>query len=284
MISASNKAFRLATLSPSGPSSPSPMMLSHGVSDMIQNLLLLGGTVEASALARQLSEAGVQAVMSFAGRVEALKPQPLATRVGGFGGACGLAVYIRENGITHVIDATHPFAAQMSHNAIAACSETRTPLIALTRAPWMPTEKDRWTRAADISDAAERLAGAPKRVFLAVGRMHLNEFIHHPQHFYLLRLVDQPTEALAFPDYHAIIARGPFSFDYDLALLRKYGIDLVVSKNAGGGGSRSKIDAARDLGIEVLMIDRPDIPPRHEVHSADEVMRWLKDHPTDLGV
>lgn len=251
---------------------------------MIQNLLLLGGTVEASTLARKLSETGVQAVMSFAGRVEALKPQPLPTRVGGFGGADGLAAYIRENRITHVIDATHPFAAQMSCNAIEACAKTGTPLITLTRAPWMPTEEDRWTKAVDIADAAAQLAGAPRRIFLAVGRMHLAEFTHNPQHFYLLRLVDQPTEALAFPDHHAIIARGPFSYEDDLALLRQYGIDLVVSKNAGGSGSRSKIDAARDLGIEVLMIDRPDIPPRHEVHSADEVMRWLLDHPTDLGV
>lgn len=240
--------------------------------------------MEASALSRKVAEANIPAVISFAGRVEAVKPQPLPTRMGGFGGVDGLVAYMRENNVTHVVDATHPFAAQMSCNAIEACNQSGIPLIALTRAAWDQQTGDNWTRAADIPNAAALMAGRARRVFLAVGRMHLGEFAINPQHFYLLRLVDQPTDPLPFPQCEAIIARGPFSFDDDLELLKQNRIDLIVSKNAGGSGSRSKIDAARELGIEVIMIDRPDIPPRLEVHSADEVMRWLETHPTDLGV
>lgn len=239
--------------------------------------------MEASALARKVAEAGIPAVMSFAGRVDSLKPQPLPVRVGGFGGVDGLTDYLSENAITRVIDATHPFAAQMSRNAVEACRLAGVPLTALTREPWVKQSGDRWIRVDSIASAAKALAGPPRRVFLAVGRMHLSEFSINPQHFYLLRLVDRPTAPLSFPNSEAIIARGPFSFNDDLELLKKHNIDLVVSKNAGGTGSRSKIDAARELGIEVLMIDRPSLPERAELHSVDDAMRWLA-HPTDLGV
>lgn len=240
--------------------------------------------MEASALARKVAEAGISAQISFAGRVEQVKPQPLPVRIGGFGGIEGLATYLREAAISHLIDATHPFAAQMSRNAIYAARIADIPVVALTRAAWVPQEGDRWTEVQDISGAVQALSGAARRVMLAVGRMHLEEFAPNPQHFYLLRLVDRPDMPLPFPDSEAIIARGPFAYEDDLALLRDRRIDLVVSKNAGGSGARSKIDAARALGIEVLMIQRPDIPDRTELHSADEVMAWIGSHPIDRGV
>ena len=239
--------------------------------------------MEASSLARKVAAAGLTATMSFAGRVDRLKPQPLPMRIGGFGGAAGLSDYLRNNRVTRVVDATHPFAAQMSGNAIEACREAGIPLVALTRAPWVAEQRDRWTRVASIDAAANRLACDARRVFLAIGRMHLNAFTGNPQHFYLLRLVDQPNEDLGFPNSKIVFARGPFTFEDDLALMRKHRIDLVVSKNSGGTGARAKIEAARELGIDVLMIDRPTLPDRLEVHSVDEVMGWL-DHPTDLGV
>lgn len=239
--------------------------------------------MEASALARKVAEAGIPATMSFAGRVAQLKPQPLPVRVGGFGGAEGLASFIRLNAITRVIDATHPFAAQMSRNTVTACEDTGVPLAALTRAPWAMQSGDRWTRVDSIESAVKALSVPARRVFLAVGRMHLAEFTDNPQHFYLLRLVDQPDAPLGFPDAEAIIARGPFGFDDDLALLKQQRIELIVSKNAGGSGARAKIDAARALGIEVLMIDRPSLPERLELHSVDDAMSWLA-HATDLGV
>ena len=239
--------------------------------------------MEASALARKVADAGLPAVMSFAGRVDSLKPQPLPMRVGGFGGVDGLADYLRSNAVTRVIDATHPFAAQISRNAVEACRLAGVPLVALTRAPWIAQAGDSWTHVDSIEQAAKTMDGEPRRVFLAIGRMHLSAFLGAPQHFYLMRLVDEPAKPLAFPNAKIVIARGPFAFGDDLALLRTHGIDLVVSKNSGGDGARSKIDAARALGIDVLMIDRPELPNRQEMHDVNAIMAWIA-HPTDLGV
>ncbi|AZB55383.1 cobalt-precorrin-6A reductase [Cereibacter sphaeroides] len=245
-------------------------------------ILLLGGTTEASRMARALAEAGLPAVFSYAGRTAAPVAQPLPLRVGGFGGTEGLAAYIREEGISHVIDATHPFAAQMSRNAVEACAATGTALVALERAPWAAGPEDRWIRVPSIEAAAEALPEAPARVFLAIGRLHLAAFAGRPQHHYLLRLVD-PPDALPLPRAEAIVARGPFTLAEDLELLRRHGIQWIVAKNAGGEGARAKLDAARELGLPVVLIDRPAIPPRPRVETPEAVLGWLA-HPADLGV
>lgn len=231
-----------------------------------------------------VAEAGLRATVSLAGRVARPVRQPLPQRVGGFGGVDGLAAYLRAEGITHVIDATHPFAAQMSRNAVAACAQTGVPLLALTRAPWQAGPGDRWTHVPDIPAAVAALERPPARVMLAIGRMHLADFAPNPQHFYLLRLVDPPQEPLPFPDHTVIVDRGPFSAEADLALLRAHRIGLVVSKNSGGTGAYAKLEAARTLSLPVLLIDRPALPSRAEAHSVAEVMRWLGHEATDLGV
>ncbi|MFQ6774865.1 cobalt-precorrin-6A reductase [Cereibacter sphaeroides] len=245
-------------------------------------ILLLGGTTEASRMARALAEAGLPAVFSYAGRTAAPVAQPLPLRVGGFGGTEGLAAYIQDQRITHVIDATHPFAAQMSRNAVEACAATGTALVALERAPWAAGPGDRWIRVPSIEAAAEALPEAPARVFLAIGRQHLAAFAGRPQHHYLLRLVD-PPDALPLPRAEAIVARGPFTLAEDLDLLRRHGIQWIVAKNAGGEGARAKLDAARELGLPVVLIDRPAIPPRPRVETLEAVLGWLA-HPADLGV
>lgn len=249
----------------------------------MSNLLLLGGTTEANALARTLAERGLPATYSYAGRVDSPRPQPIPVRVGGFGGAGGLARHIRDHQITHVIDATHPFAAQMSRNAIEACRQTGVPLVALTRPAWVKQEGDTWQHVPDIPAAVQAIAGAPRRVFLAVGRMHLEDFSAQPQHHYLLRLVDEPT-ALPLPDCEVVVSRGPFTEAGDHALMQRHGTQLVVSKNAGGTGARAKLDAARTLGVPVLMIDRPALPQRTELESVAQVLDWLAHSGVNLGV
>ena len=251
---------------------------------MRANLLILGGTTEATAFATAAAETGLTGTVSFAGRVDRPKRQPLPQRIGGFGGADGLARYLKTENITHVIDATHPFAAQMSRNAVAACAQANVPLIALTRAPWRSQPGDTWTHVPDIAGAVAALDRPAKRVMLAVGRMHLAEFAPNPQHFYLLRLVDPPKDPPPFPDHHVLVSRGPFTEADDRALMEQHGIDLVVSKNAGGTGAYAKIAAARSLGLPVLMIDRPALPERQEAHSMGEVMDWLRHSGVDLGV
>lgn len=243
---------------------------------MRPTLLVLGGTTEATDLAVALSAGNYTATFSYAGRVARPKTQPLPTRIGGFGGVDGLVAYLRDHHISHVIDATHPFAAQMSRNAVAACAKTGVALITLTRPKWAAIKGDRWRNVPDMAGAVTALDIAPCRVMLAIGKLNLTDFAVHPQHHYLLRLIEDPIAPLPFPDCHAIIAQGPFEYASDLALLRHHRIDLLVSKNAGGHAARAKIDAARQLGIKVIMIDRPQVPDRIEVGSVAAVVQWIE--------
>lgn len=241
------------------------------------NLLILGGTTEANALAKAVAQLGIPATYCYAGRVENPRPQPVQVRVGGFGGAAGLARYLSDSAVTHVVDATHPFAAQMSGNAVAACAETGVPLAALTRPEWAAQDGDRWQHVPDIAAAVAALSGPTQRVFLAVGRMHLEDFAAQPQHHYLLRLVDEP-DMLPLPNCDVVVSRGPFTVEEDLALIMGHETQLVVSKNAGGTGARAKLDAARVQGVPVLMIARPTLPKRVEFSGVTQVLDWLT-HP-----
>ena len=250
---------------------------------MSHHLLILGGTTQATALARAVNDAGIEAIFSYAGRVARPKKQPLPTRIGGFGGVSGLAGFIRENHISHVVDATHPFAVQMSRNAVEATNVTHTPLIALTRPKWTAQSGDQWHHVSDIAQAVDALGGAGQNVMLAIGRMHLDAFAAQPQHHYLLRLVDAPTDQVPLPNHTTIVDQGPFAVEDDIALMRAHSIQLVVAKNAGGSGARAKIDAARALGIPILMIDRPAIPARSEVATPREIFEWLDHSGTDSG-
>ncbi|MFK7753209.1 MAG: cobalt-precorrin-6A reductase [Sedimentitalea sp.] len=251
---------------------------------MRPNLLILGGTTEATALAQALDAAAIAGTFSYAGRVARPKRQPLPTRVGGFGGVAGLLDYLRTHAISHVVDATHPFAAGMSRNAALACAEAGVPLVALSRPAWDAQSGDKWRRVGDIPSAVTALGTTPRRVMLAIGRMHLGEFAPAPQHFYLLRLVDAPDVAPPLPLAEIVVDQGPFTVANDRALMEKHRIDIVVSKNAGGTASRAKIDAARGLGLEVVMIDRPALPERTEMHRIEDVIAWCAHSGTDLGV
>lgn len=149
-----------------------PMMVNQGLPMM--RALILGGTADANLLAEKIAQAGLEAIYSYGGRTRAPAGQKLPIRIGGFGGAGGLADYLRREGITHVIDATHPFAAEMSRNAVMACAETGTPLLALERAPWVKTSSDNWIDVADITSAVAALPERRARVFLAIGRQHIS--------------------------------------------------------------------------------------------------------------
>lgn len=223
-------------------------------------------------------------IVSFAGRVERPLRQPLPQRVGGFGGIPGLVRTLRAEGITHLVDATHPFASQMSRHAIAAAAEAGVFHAVLTRPPWAPVPGDHWIRVPDIAGAVAALDRPAQRVMLAVGRMHLAEFAPNPQHLYLLRLVDPPEGALPFPRTEVIVDRGPFDEAADRALMERHGIDIVVSKNAGGAGAYAKIAAARALGLPVIMIDRPASPEGQVFHDIEAVLGWVAHGSAHLGV
>lgn len=239
--------------------------------------------MEASALVAALAQRGVRTTLSYAGRVERPKSQPVPIRVGGFGGADGLARYLRDYDVTHLVDATHPFAAKISANAVTAARQTGIAHIALTRPPWKAGAGDRWRMVADIDAAVATLAGPSRHVMLALGRIHVDAFAAQPQHHYLLRFVDAPASAPRLPHHCIILDRGPFTTDGDIRLMQDHAIDIVICKNAGGRGAQAKLIAARQLRLPVILIDRPLLPPRVETHDIDEVVHWL-DHDADRGV
>lgn len=239
--------------------------------------------MEASALAAALADRGIAATLSYAGRVGSPKAQPVPIRIGGFGGVEGLIRYLRDHHITHLVDATHPFAATMSAHAVAAAARARVAHIALTRPAWAPVAGDRWRHVADVDAAVAALAGPAQRVMLALGRMHVNAFAAQPQHHYLLRFVDAPESPPALPDHSLIVDRGPFSIEGDMRLMQNHGITLIVCKNAGGKGAEAKLIAAHRLDLPIIMIDRPALPARREAYSVDAVLGWL-DHGADRGV
>ncbi|KQN30521.1 cobalt-precorrin-6X reductase [Sphingomonas sp. Leaf34] len=249
----------------------------------MSNVLVLGGTTEASGLAALLAARGTAAVLSYAGRVASPKVQPIPVRIGGFGGLEGLVGYLRDHAVTHLVDATHPFAARMSATAVVAAAHTGVAYIALTRPAWTPVAGDRWTMLADIDAAVAALAGPSRRVMLALGRMHVDAFSVQPQHDYLLRFVDTPDRPPGLPRHHLVVDRGPFDVEDERCLMEAHGTEIMVCKNAGGTGAQAKIVAARALGLPVIMIARPVPPPRLEVHAAEDVLHWL-DHAADRGV
>jgi precorrin-6A/cobalt-precorrin-6A reductase len=239
-------------------------------------VLILGGTADANRLAAALAgEPHIDAVLSYAGRTSNPLLPAIGWRVGGFGGVAGLVDYLRAENIDRVVDATHPFAAQMSANAIAACETVGVPLLALERAPWQRSPGDRWIEVDDVTAAAEALGLEPRRVFLGIGRQHLQAFAVHPRHAYLVRLVDPPRGPLPLPNAEVIVARGPFDRAGDRAMLEDFRADIVVARNAGGTAASAKIEAARDLKLPVVMIRRPFIPARKTVETVAEVLRWL---------
>lgn len=258
------------------------MIVSQGSLRMQPKLLILGGTSEATSLAEIIVKHKIKATLSYAGRVARIAEQALPKRVGGFGGVEGLKTYLQTHEITHVIDATHPFAAQMSWHAYDACHTLQVPLLSLTRPKWQALANDKWQHVANMDEAAEALSGTARRVMLAIGRMHLARFYAHQQHFYLLRLVDAPTNPPEFADYEAEISRGPFTVEDDIVLLQKHRIDVIVAKNAGGAGASAKIEAARALGIEVIMIDRPALPETDSCHGPEEVLGWLSQNGAEF--
>ncbi len=240
----------------------------------MMRVLLLGGTTEASAVAVRLSQAGIDTVFSYAGRTLAPAPQPLPTRIGGFGGVSGLVAYLRAEAISHVIDATHPFAVEMSRNAVAACAQVGAPLVRLERAPWLAQAGDNWTTVERIEDMPAALPDAPARVFLAIGKQQIGLFSVRPQHHYVLRLVDAPDAPLPLPQTTVVLARGPFTTQGDTALMREHRITHVLAKNAGGTAAKAKLEAARALRLPVIMAARPALPGS-ALDNIDAVMGWL---------
>jgi precorrin-6A/cobalt-precorrin-6A reductase len=202
----------------------------------------------------------------------------MTRRIGGFGGAEGLAAFLAREHIGAVVEATHPFASRMSANAVAACGATRTPLVVFSRPPWRRELGDRWIEVATVEEAVDALGTTPRTVFLTQGRLQLAAFARAPQHRYIARTIDRPAEIGALPDCKLILARGPFSLADELALMKRERIEALVTKNSGGRATYAKIEAARALEIEVVIVRRPPAPEAKTLHDLDAVLAWIAAH------
>lgn len=238
-------------------------------------VLVLGGTAEAHAVATELHGHGRDVVTSLAGRVPAPRLPPGRIRVGGFGGPSGLARWLSENAVAAVVDATHPFAAQISLHAAEACAASDVELLRLERPPWRPQPGDRWRAVPDLVAAAAAVEHH-QRVFLALGRQDLARFATGDAWF-LIRAITPPDPPL--PRRHEIVlARGPFGVEDEVALLRENAIDVIVTRNSGGEMSAAKLEAARRRGLEVVMVKRPcPVPGLRTVATVAEVVAWIRD-------
>jgi len=235
-------------------------------------VLLLGGTAEARALADRLHP-DVDIISSLAGRVPnpALPVGPV--RIGGFGGVEGLRTWLTENDVTAVVDATHPFAATITAHAASACAELDMPYVVLNRPPWDPAGAT--VVATDTEAAAIIAAKGYSRVFLTTGRSGVAVFADSDAWF-LIRVVTAPDVAALPPNHELVLSRGPYRYEDECELLRSRGIEVLVTKNSGGGLTEAKLDAARALGVDVVMIQRPALPDRvSAVSSVEEAVDWV---------
>jgi precorrin-6A/cobalt-precorrin-6A reductase len=238
-------------------------------------ILILGGTGEARELAAELVAAGVDVLSSLAGRVRQPRLPDGPVRVGGFGGAEGLAAFLRAENITAVIDATHPFAGAITANAAQAAAQAGVPLLVLRRPEW---EADpAWEVVAGIKAAAAAVRAWPgESVFLTTGRRDLDAFAADEWHRFLVRAVDPPAAGPVPPRMTLVLDRGPYTVAGETALMREHGIGLLVTKNSGGPMTAAKLDAARDLGVQVVMVRRPPLPPGSvAVATVAEAVRWV---------
>ena len=220
-------------------------------------MLVLGGTGEARRLAEALVGDGIAVVSSLAGRVADPLLPPGEVRVGGFGGAAGLTAWLREHRPRAVVDATHPFAATMTAHAAAAAAATGVPLLRLQRPGWRAQPGDDWRWVGSLAEAAQAVAGF-ERIFLTTGRQGLGAFAELPGKV-LIRSVDPPDPPLP-ARATVLLARGPFTVETELALLRQHRIDVVVTKDSGGAMTAAKLEAARELGRSVVLVRRPPLP------------------------
>ncbi|MFT4109888.1 cobalt-precorrin-6A reductase [Propionicimonas sp.] len=248
----------------------------RGRRPVAENILLLGGTAEARGLAELLVGEGVPLVTSLAGDVVQLRLPPGQVRVGGFGGAGGLARYLRENSVTAVVDATHPFAERITAHAATACATSGVPVLRLSRPSWAERpDATTWHWVGSIAEARTVARTLGERVFLAIGRQSLPEFADWTELPVLARVVDAPAFEVP-PNWEVLRARGPFTLDAELDLLRSHAIDVVLTKDSGGP-TGAKLDAAAELGVPVVIQRRPALPAGVPVVAAvAEAAAWVR--------
>ncbi|WP_019955175.1 cobalt-precorrin-6A reductase [Yoonia vestfoldensis] len=235
-------------------------------------LLLLAGTTEARAIATALQ--GQDVMASLAGATRDPAPLPVATHVGGFGGAEGFRDFLSQHHIHAVLDATHPYAARITQRSATVCAELDLPFCQLLRPPWVAGPGDLWTEIASEEEAARHIPQGAT-VFLGTGRQMLDGFANLTGRRVICRQIDPPEGPFPFQGGEFLVGRPPFSVQDEIALFRRLRVDWLVVKNAGGQASATKLVAARTLRIPVLMIARPAVGNWPQVLSVAAALAWV---------
>jgi len=223
--------------------------------------------------ARLVELPGVRIVSTLAGRVREPRLPVGEVRVGGFGGPERMAEWLRSQGADALVDATHPFAERISASAASAASLAGVPLLLLRRPGWVPAPGDDWRWVSSLEEAAALLPSLGERVFLTTGRQGLSVFASSALWF-LARCVDPPEPPLP-ARVEVLLSRGPYSLDGELELMRQHRIDVLVTKDSGGGRTEAKLAAARQLRLPVVVVRRPAPPDVPSVATVDEALSWL---------
>ncbi|SLN14594.1 cobalt-precorrin-6A reductase [Pseudooctadecabacter jejudonensis] len=240
-------------------------------------VLVLAGTAEARRSVEVLAMDGVPVLASLAGATRQPLAMPVPTRVGGFGGEAGFRAVLRDHGIRAVLDATHPFASRITDRTAMICDQMGLPYAQILRPPWTPEAGDDWTHVARAEDVSARVPMSAV-VFLATGRQTAASFRGLEGRRVLLRVIDPPRAPLPFEGGEFVIGRPPFTVASERDLFRDLGVTHLVAKNAGGQGGRAKLDAARALGLPVIMINRPAMPKAMRFERVADAVAWARSH------
>lgn len=242
-----------------------------------KRILILGGTADARELASRLdADERFFPVTSLAGLTSAPEPVDGETRIGGFGGVAGLHRFIEDHAIAAVVDASHPFAVQISANAVEACEEAGVPCLRLERPPWETQEGDNWTIVPDVRAAAFTIP-PEARAFVTVGRQEIGHFFERGDIFVLARMIERPD--IDIPAWaELMLARPPFTLQQEKTLMAARDISVLVTKNSGGDATYAKVAAAREMGLPVLMVARPEKTGAVSASGVEDLIALLEEN------
>lgn len=258
---------------------------------MKKNILILGGSSEAFNLAEKLENHGsFHPISSLAGRTSVPRKPAGTYRTGGFGGVDGLADYLKQENISAIIDATHPFAQKITTNASLAANQVNCPIIHISRPPWQKEKGDNWIEGASMQEAAKKIAPTHSPCFLTIGRLELSAFLNRTDIEFLCRAIEPPKSTdpikqnIRIPknedqwpeNFRFIYAKGPYNYENELSLIKQHSIKSIVTKNSGGDKAKAKLDVARNLDIPIIMIKRPCPPKGITVETTNEALTWLE--------